>query len=124
LRLVGLDAGQGGHGKRFLETLRHHVIVLGGVHLELCSRCLAELITVGLERGLLYLSITLDNVDGGALLVGKLGDSHCALVPPQDAAAVLECLDKCSGGGGHHLETFIFGELLACLLVNALTQLA
>jgi hypothetical protein len=115
---------QGGHGEGILETLRHHVIVLGGARLLLCSRCLAELVAMGLERGLIYLPVNLDNVDGDALLVWKLGDSHCALVPPHDAAAVLESLDKRGGGGGHHLETFIFGELLAFLLVDALAQLA
>ncbi len=77
-------------------------------------------LAIGLEHGFVYLPIILDDVDGDALLVWKLGDSHCAMVPPHDAAAVLEILDKCGGGGGHHLETFIFGELLASLLVDAL----
>jgi hypothetical protein len=77
-----------------------------------------------LECGLIYLPIILDNVDGDALLVWKLGDSHRSLVPPHVAAAVLDSLDKRGSGGGHHLETFIFGELLASLLVDALVQLA
>ncbi len=96
----------------------------GRLCLKLCSCCLAELVAMGLERGLVYLPIILDDVDGDALLVWKLGDSYCALVPPHDAAAVLESLDKHGGGGGCHLETFIFGELLASLLVDALAQLA
>jgi hypothetical protein len=100
------------------------MIVLGGVRFNLCSCCLAELVATGLGHGLVYLPIILDNVDGDALLAWKLGDSHCALVPPHDAAAVLESLDKCGGGGGHHLETFIFGELFASFLVNAVAQLA
>jgi hypothetical protein len=113
-----------GHCKGFLETLHHHVIVLGGACLELCSCCLAELIAMGLERGLIYLPMILDDVDGDALLVWKLGDSHRVLVPPHDAAEILKSLDKCSSGGGHHLETFIFGALLASLLVDTLAQLA
>jgi hypothetical protein len=119
LCLVGLKAGQGVPGKGFLETLRHHVIVLGGVHLELHSCHLAELVAMGIERGLIYLPIILEDVDGDALLVWKLGDSHRALVPPHDAAAVLESIEKCGIGGGSHLETFIFGELFASLLVDA-----
>ncbi len=78
---------------------------------------------MGLERRFVYLTIPLDDVNGDALLIGKLGDPHCALVPPHDAAVVLECLDKQSSGGGCHLETFIFDELRASLVVNALTQL-
>jgi hypothetical protein len=121
--LVGLKAGQGGHSKGFLETLCHHVIVLGSAHLKLRSHCLAELAAMGFERGLINLPVILDDVDDDALLVWKLGDSHRTLVPPHDAAAVLESLDKCGGGEGHHQETFIFGELLESLLVDALAQL-
>jgi hypothetical protein len=95
------------------------VIVLGSACLELCSRCLAELVAMGLGRGLIYLPIILEDVDGDALLVWKLGDSHHALVPPHDAAAVLKSFDKCGSGGEHHLETCIFGELLLSLLVDA-----
>jgi hypothetical protein len=59
------------------------------------------------------------------MLVGELGDTHCALVPPHDAAVVLKCFYKCGGGGGHHLKTFILGEFLAIsLFVDALIQLA
>ncbi len=100
------------------------MIVLGSARLKLCSCCLAELVAMGLERGLVYPPVILDNVDGDTLQVGKLGDSHRALVPPNDAAAVLKSLDKCGSDGGRHLETFIFGELLASLFVDALAQLA
>jgi hypothetical protein len=68
--------GQGGHGKGFLETLHHHVIVLGSACLKLCSRRLAELVAMGLKRGLIYLPVILDDVNGDTLLVWKLGDSH------------------------------------------------
>jgi hypothetical protein len=72
------------------------VIVLSGVHLKLYSRCLAGLIAVGLECGLVLI---LDDVDCNTMLVGELGDPYCALVPPYDAAAVLKQFDKCGGGG-------------------------
>ncbi len=100
------------------------MVVLSGVRLEICSCCLTEIVTVGLEGGLVYLPVILDNVDGDTMLVGELGDPHCALVPPHDAAVVLKRFEKCGGGGKRHLKTFILGELLASLLVYALTQLA
>jgi hypothetical protein len=85
---------------------------------------LQNLLQWAFEHGHIYLPVILEDVNGDALLVWKLGDSHHALVPPHDAAAVLESLDKCGSGGGRHLETFIFSELLASLLVDALAQLA
>jgi hypothetical protein len=100
------------------------VLVLSKVHLKLCSRCLAELVTVGLKHGRVYLPLILDNVNGNTMLVGGLGDPHCTLVLPNDAAVVLKPFDECGSGGGHHLKFFIPGKLLASLFVYALTQLA
>ncbi len=93
--------------------LCHHMVVLSHTHLNLCSRRLAELIAVGLEHGLVNLPIILDDVNGDAILVGKLGEPHCALVQPHDTAAALKCFDKRCDGGGRHLETFALSKLLA-----------
>jgi hypothetical protein len=96
------------------------VVILSGARLKLCPHFLAELVVVGLEHGLIYLPIILENVTGNAMLVGKLGDP----VLPHDAAVVLKGFDKRGGGGRHHLKTFILGKLPASLVVYALIQLA
>jgi hypothetical protein len=100
------------------------MVVLSGTCLKLCPHCLAELVTMDHQHGLVYLPIILDNVYDDAMLVGELDDPQCALVPPHDAATVLERFDKHSGGGGPHLETFILGKLLVSLFVDAVIQLA
>ncbi len=70
------------------------------------------------------MSIIPDNVDCEVVPVEELGDILGSMVPSHDGALIFEGLDEGYGSCRGHWEPFVFGEFVAALFVNGLTQLA
>jgi hypothetical protein len=100
------------------EALCHHVVVLSGATLNVCTAHPAEHLAASLESSLVNLAVILDNIDQNSILVGELGDILGTLVPPHDSTTDLKGLHKCHGSGRGHREPLIIGKLVAALFVD------
>ncbi len=65
-----------------------------------------------------------DNLDREVVPVEELGDVLGYMIPSHDGALIFEGLDEDDGSRRGHREPFVFGEFVAALFVNGLTQLA
>jgi hypothetical protein len=66
----------------------------------------------------------LDDVDREVVPVEELGDVLGSMVLSYDGASIFKGLDEGDGSRRGHREPFVFGEFVAALFVNGLTQLA